>query len=195
MKHSFPVTLSLAFSLVLWISTLTLPAPHPGEGLKEGDSVPPFTAIDQNGNLWKSSDVVGKKNLVIYFYPAAMTGGCTKQACAFRDDAKKLADADAVVVGVSGDAPAGLKVFQKSHDLNFTLLADYDGKLARLFGVPTRDGGSIQREFQGKDVTLERGVTAQRWTFVIGKDGKIIHRNTKVNAAEDSASVLQALKP
>jgi len=189
-RHSLVLTSALALGL----SAFTLPAAPDAEGLKVGDAAPAFSAIDQDGHLWKSSDFVGKKNVIVYFYPAAMTGGCTKQACAFRDDSTKLAQADAVVVGVSGDVPAGLKVFQKSHDLNFTLLADYDGKVANLFGVPTREGGSIEREFEGKAVTLERGITASRWTFVIGKDGKIKDANTKVNAAEDSAHVLGLLK-
>ena len=188
-------TLSLAIALTLGLTTITLPAPDETSGLKVGDPVPEFTAIDQDGRLWKSADYIGKKNVIVYFYPAAMTGGCTKQACAYRDDSEKLAQADAVVVGVSGDAPAGLKVFQKTYDLNFTLLADYDGKLAKFFNVPTRDGGTLDREFEGRKVTLERGVTSSRWTFVIGKDGNVRHANTKVNAAEDSADVLGLLQP
>jgi len=166
---------------------------HEETELKVGDKAPAFKAIDQDGHLWSSSDWSGKKNLIVYFYPAAMTPGCTKQACAFRDDADQLKALDAVVVGVSGDVPAGLKVFQQTHDLNFDLLADYNGAIAKAFGVPLRDGGSIQREFLGKPVTLERGVTSARWTFVISKEGKVIYRNAKVNAAQDSANVIDLL--
>jgi len=101
-----------------------------------GDPAPTFTATDQDGHLWKSSDWIGKKYLIVYFYPAAMTGGCTKQACAFRDDVDKLKLKDAVVVGVSGYAPEDLKVFQQTYELNFDLLADYNGMIAKAFGVP-----------------------------------------------------------
>jgi len=180
------------FGLLLSVSGLQ--ADHPNEvKLDVGDTAPGFTAIDQDGHLWKSADLIGKKNLVVYFYPAAMTGGCTKQACAFRDDASKLKDLDAVVVGVSGDAPAGLKVFQQTHQLNFDLLADYNGSIAKAFGVPLRDGGIIEREFLGKPVSLERGVTAARWTFVIDKEGKVVYKNAKVKADQDSANVIEAL--
>lgn len=163
-------------------------------GLKVGDTLTPFTAIDQDGHLWKSEDIIGKKNLIVYFYPAAMTGGCTKQACAFRDDADKLKALNAVVVGVSGDVPAGLKAFQKTHDLNFSLLADYDGKIAKIFGVPMRDGGEIKRAFEGKEIILKRGVTSARWTYVVGLDGKVGYMNSKVNAAKDSENVQAFLK-
>ena len=88
-------------------------------------------------------------------------------------------------MGVSGDAPAGLKVFYQTHQLNFDLLSDYNGMIAKAFGVPMRDGGVIERTFLGKPVSLERGVTASRWTFIIGKDGKVMHKNTQVNAAQD----------
>ena len=102
-------------------------------------------------------------------------------------------DQDAVVVGVSGDAPAGLKVFQQTHQLNFDLLADYNGMIAKAFGVPMKDEGVIERTFLGKPVSLERGVTASRWTFIIGKDGKVMHKNTQVNAAQNSAHVMNLL--
>ncbi len=163
-------------------------------GLNVGDKVPSFMAINQEGELWKAGDLLGKKNLVVYFYPAAMTGGCTKQACGFRDNLGKLQNEDTAVIGVSGDVPAGLRIFEKAHDLNFTLLSDYDGRIAELFGVPTRDGGSIKRDFQGEQVTLNRGVTASRWTYIINKDGKVVFKNKNVNAAKDSQAVLDFLE-
>src|SRR5262249_52137477 len=88
--------------------------------LKVGDKAPEFEATDDQGKAFKSSDVVGKKILVVYFYPADCTGGCTKQACGFRDDADKLADKGVVVVGVSGDSVKNHQVFKKVHKLNFT---------------------------------------------------------------------------
>jgi thioredoxin-dependent peroxiredoxin len=157
--------------------------------LNIGDKAPVFSTLDDEGKHWKSGDVVGSKHLVVYFYPAAMTGGCTKQACAFRDDKSKLTQLDAVVVGVSGDNPEGLAHFKKAENLNFTLLSDEKGDLAKTFGVPTGKGGAIEREVNGKKVTLSRGVTSKRWTFVISKDGKVAYKNDKVNAAKDSEVV------
>ena len=77
----------------------------------------------------------GKKVIVVYFYPADFTGGCTKEACAFRDEGKKLADKGIEVVGVSGDSAKNHEMFKKLHKLNFTLLADEDGSVAKAFGA------------------------------------------------------------
>ena len=68
-----------------------------------GDKSPQFSAKDDTNQLWESSAFIGKKVLVVYFYPAAMTGGCTKQACGFRDDKAKFDELDAIVIGISGD--------------------------------------------------------------------------------------------
>lgn len=163
--------------------------------LKVGDAAPTFQAQDDQGKVWKSSDVVGKKILVVYFYPADMTGGCTKQACGFRDDMKKLEDKDVVVVGVSGDSVRNHQLFKKAEDLNFTLLADEEGQVADAFGVPFKKGeASIKRTVDGKEETLTRGGTASRWTFVIDRDGKVAMKNTKVKAAEDSKAILQKVE-
>lgn len=161
--------------------------------LNVGDKAPVFTTYDDKGKQWKSGDIVGSKHLVVYFYPAAMTGGCTKQACAFRDDKSKLTKLNAVVVGVSGDKPEGLSHFKKAENLNFTLLSDEKGDLAQKFGVPFGKGGVIEREVDGQKVILSRGVTSKRWTFVISKDGKVVYKNDKVNAAKDSHAVCLVL--
>jgi peroxiredoxin Q/BCP len=164
-------------------------------GLDIGDKVKPFKATADNGKTWNSKKVVGKKNLVVYFYPAAMTGGCTKQACAYRDAQDDLSAVDAEVVGISGDAVENLALFKHAHNLNFTLLSDPDGAIARMFGVPIREGEkSIEREIGGTLHTLTRGLTTSRWTFIIDKQGKVIFKSTNVNAAEDSKAVLEALK-
>ncbi|TWT60194.1 peroxiredoxin [Rubinisphaera italica] len=158
-----------------------------------GDAAPKFSSKDDQGKEWKSTDHVGKKILVVYFYPADMTGGCTKQACGFRDDMAKLNDADVEVVGVSGDTVESHQLFKKVHDLNFTLLADTDGSVAEAFGVPTKSGGSIEREVEGINHVLTRGVTASRWTFVIDQSGKIAYKDTSVNAAEDSKTIIETV--
>jgi peroxiredoxin Q/BCP len=158
--------------------------------VKVGESAPTFQATDDEGKPWKSADHVGKKIVVVYFYPADLTGGCTKQACAFRDDMKKLSDKGVEVIGVSGDSAKNHEIFKKVHKLNFTLLADEDGAVAKAFGVPLKPGGEFKtKDDEGKPVTLKRGVTAARWTFVIDKDGKIAHKDTAVNAPEDSKKI------
>jgi peroxiredoxin Q/BCP len=163
--------------------------------LKVGQMAPSFEANDDQGKTWKSSDHVGKNVIVLYFYPADMTGGCTKQACGFRDDLKKLEGKGVEVVGVSGDSVKNHKFFKDYHKLNFTLLADEDGALAKKFGVPVKAGGVFKTKDQdGKEVELKRGVTSSRWTFVIDKNGKIIHKNEMVNAAEDSKAILQLVE-
>lgn len=160
-----------------------------------GCPAPSFGALDDTGAKWRSADYVGKKVLVVYFYPAAMTGGCTKQACAYRDDRQALADLGAEVVGVSGDTVEGQAIFKRAHNLNFTLLADPDGAVAKQFGVPVTEGSkTLTREVGGKEVALTRGATARRWTFVIDKTGKIAYKNTEVNAVQDSQEVLAVVR-
>lgn len=162
--------------------------------LKVGDAAPVFEVEDDKGEPWKPQDHFGKKIVVVYFYPADMTGGCTKQACAFRDDFPKLEDEGVEVVGVSGDSAANHRLFKKAHDLNFALLADVDGKVADAFGVPvTREEKSVKATIDGKEEVLTRHVTAKRWTFVIGTDGKIASKNTSVVAADDSKAIMEVV--
>ncbi len=162
--------------------------------LEHGDPAPEMTAVDDSGRIWKSSDHIGKNVIVVFFYPADLTKGCTQQACGFQKQLKEFQAAGAQIVGVSGDSIDNHQLFKKAHSLSFPLLSDQDGKVAAAFGVPTRDGGSITRVLQGHQKKLVRGVTAQRWTFVIGLDGKIIHKNTAVDAAKDSQSVLKIIR-
>ena len=162
--------------------------------VKLGEKVPNFTATNQDGEEW-----VLKKNLkqteylVVYFYPAAFTGGCTAQACSFRDQKAELAKVGASVVGVSGDRPETLQLFAEEHHLNFTLLSDEDGAVASIFGVPHKEGTTIQREIKGKTVDLVRGTTIQRWTFILDSEGTMIYKDAEVNAAEDGSKVVEFL--
>jgi peroxiredoxin Q/BCP len=158
--------------------------------LNVGDMAPAFSARDENNQEWKSSEHVGKGIVVVYFYPADMTGGCTKQACGFRDDLSKLKDQGVEVIGVSGDSVQNHVLFRKAHDLNFTLLADTDGKVADAFGVPvTREPKTVKAVIEGREELLTRTVTAKRWTFVIDRQGRIAAKNTMVTAAEDSKAI------
>ena len=88
----------------------------------------------------------------------------------------------------------GRSALCESLAVNFSLLADEDGSVAKAFGVPTKAGGSISRTVNGEKHELVRGVTSSRWTFVIDKNGKVVHRSDKVNAAKDSEAVLAVLK-
>ncbi len=187
MSKIFQVALATVFVLA---ANRTNAEDKPAD-LKVGDAAPVFQAMDDQGKEWKSSDVIGKKVLVVYFYPADMTGGCTKQACGFRDDMKKLEKKGVVVVGVSGDSVRNHQLFKKAEDLNFTLLADEQGKVANAFGVPfSKKQITINKEIDGKTEKLTRGGTAKRWTFVVDRDGKIAMKNTQVKAAEDSKAIL-----
>ena len=154
------------------------------------ESVPKFETIDDQGKTWKSTDHIGKKIVVIYFYPADMTGGCTAQACGYRDHLDAFNRLNAEVIGVSGDTVKNHEIFKKAHGLNFTLLADTDGKIAELFGVPVTLGEkTVTKTVDGVDVDLVRSATTKRWTFVIDRNGKIVHRDDKVNAKADPDTI------
>lgn len=159
--------------------------------LRVGDPAPVFEARDDRGEVWRSSDRLGKKILVV---PADLTGGCTKQACGYRDDLKAFEALGAEVVGVSGDSVRNHQIFKTAYKLNFSLLADPQGEVAKKFGVPVRKGASIKRLVEGKEIILTRGVTASRWTFVIDRQGKVAFRNTRVNAAEDSETIRRVIE-
>jgi len=164
------------------------------QGISVGDKAPEFKAKADDGTTWDINKYLGRKNIVVYFYPAAMTGGCTKQACSYRDHMSDLKSADIELVGVSGDKIENLRLFKQAENLNFTLLSDEKGEIAKAFGVPTGEGGTIKRTVAGAEHELIRGVTAKRWTFIIGKDRKIIYKNEAVNAEKDTEEVLNFIK-
>lgn len=160
--------------------------------LKVGDPAPQFTLLNDQGEEWKSEDHYGEKIVVIYFYPADMTPGCTSQACAYRDDQQKLIDKGVEVVGISGDSVRNHQLFKRAHDLNFTLLSDPMGETAAKFGVPFQLGEkSIEREIDGEAFTLTRTATIRRWTAVVDKDGKIAEIREVETAGEDSKTILE----
>jgi peroxiredoxin Q/BCP len=156
---------------------------------------PDVEAIDENGNIWKSADHLQSNHLVIYFYPADFTGGCTKQACAYRDAKDSLEPLGAKVVGISGDSSENHRKFKAFHQLNFTLLADPEGKIAESFGVPvSKEAKQVRIELYGQNVTFDRSATSKRWTFIVNRAGQIVYRNSEVNAAEDAAKIIEVLK-
>ncbi|MCP4450003.1 MAG: peroxiredoxin [Planctomycetes bacterium] len=166
-------------------------AQDPTAAPKVGATIPAFNANDDQGNLWQSSAQLGKdKVLVVYFYPAALTGGCTRQACTYRDRAEDLKRLNINVVGVSGDPVNNLKLFKQAHALNFPLISDVNGFVAKLFGVPARKGGTFKTTVDNTAHTLARANTPSRWTFILDSRGKIVYKNTQVNAQQDTAKVI-----
>jgi thioredoxin-dependent peroxiredoxin len=158
--------------------------------LKIGDMAPAFEARTDSDTTWESSGRFGKKWVVVYFYPGDFTPGCTAQANAFRDAMLKLTEKGIEVVGISGDSVQTHELFRKAQKLNFTLLADEDGAIAKKYGVPFGPGATVKaKDADGKLIELKRGGTAARWTFIIGKDGKIAYVNTKVNPIEDAKKI------
>lgn len=187
------VALCASFSLALFSGAATAQqADEPG--LDVGELAPEFEAVADNGEVWRSSEARDGKLLVVYFYPAAMTGGCTTQACLFRDNRSKLLDMGAEVVGVSGDRVANLRAFKGANRLNFPLLSDTTGAIAAAFGVPVGDGGTITRNVDGEEITLTRDVATSRWTFIIGKDGRIVYKGIDVDPEGDTAAVIAAIE-
>jgi thioredoxin-dependent peroxiredoxin len=132
----------------------TVFAAHP----KSGDTAPSFTGIDQDGKTVSLADFAGKKIVLLYFYPKDNTPGCTKEACGFRDRMGDLKKDNVEVIGVSFDSAASHQQFITQYKLNFTLLADPEGKIADAYGV----------RMEGKNM-------AKRVSFLIGLDGMIAH--------------------
>ncbi len=187
------LVLVLPFTLV---TALPAQETKPGKTvtLKLNDKAPHFSGITDKEKKWDSKKHAGKKIYVVYFYPADMTPGCTAQACAYRDALTKLERKDVEVIGVSGDSVANHQHFRDEYKLNFTLLADPEGKIAKAFGVKTSKGGVFEKTLHDEKIIFERGVTARRWTFVIDKKWRIAHVDRKVKAAKDSEKVLKIVE-
>ncbi len=112
----------------------------PKEPVKVGDTAPDFTLPNQSGSPVRLNDIVGKKVVVLYFYPKDFTSGCTKEACAFRDGFEVFKREGAEVIGVSSDTPDSHGKFAAAYHLPFTLLSDEGGKVRKLYGVPATMG-------------------------------------------------------
>jgi peroxiredoxin Q/BCP len=131
------------------------------ERLAPGDQAPDFTLPDADGNEVSLSALRGQR-VIIYFYPAAMTPGCTKQACDFRDSKADLSEAGFAVLGISPDSPAKLAKFRDRDSLTFPLLSDPDRKVLQAYGA-----------YGEKMMYGKKSVGVIRSTFVVGADGKI----------------------
>ena len=143
-----------------------------------GAKAPDFSLEDQNGNQVSLSQFLDQV-VVVYFYPKAMTPGCTVQACALRDSKADLKKAGVVVLGISPDPAKRLKKFEERDELNFTLLSDEDHAVADQFGVWGL------KKFMGREYD---GI--HRMTFIIDKEGNIAHTMTKVKTKSHHEDVL-----
>ena len=150
---------------------------------KIGNMAPAFTLLDQDGNKVSLKQFRGEKNVVLYFYPKAMTPGCTVQACGIRDSKKQLAKLDTVVLGVSPDPVARLGRFIEKQDLNFTLLSDEDHAITEKYGAWGL------KKFMGREFM---GVL--RSTFIIGKDGRLKHVMDKVKTKSHHDDVMALIQ-
>ena len=146
---------------------------------KVGNMAPAFSLLDQDGNKLSLKDFRGQSNVVLYFYPRAMTPGCTVQACGIRDSKAALKKAKTVVLGVSPDPVARLGKFIEKQDLNFTLLSDEDHTITDKYGCWGL------KKFMGREFM---GVL--RTSFIIGKDGRLKHIMGKVNTKSHHEDVL-----
>jgi thioredoxin-dependent peroxiredoxin len=126
--------------------------------IQVGDIIPAFLLPDQNGNIFDISTYLGKKKLVIFFYPQDGSLNCTREACYFRDLSDVFDEADAVIIGISGQSVESHKQFAETNNLNYILLSDSGNIVRKLFGVPGRVFGLIPG----------------RVTYVSDRSGKVV---------------------
>ena len=150
--------------------------------LKVNRMAPTFTLKNQNDEKVSLKDFRDDKIVVLYFYPKAMTPGCTTQACGLRDYKKQLAKAGAIAIGISPDDSGRLKRFEDKHDLNFTLLSDPEHKIADKYEVWGL------KKFMGREY-----MGIKRTTFIIGKDGKLKQIMDKFKTKTHHEEVLEVL--
>jgi peroxiredoxin Q/BCP len=146
--------------------------------LQLGDKIPHFKAKDTNGLDFDSADLVGKKPIVIYFYPRDNTPGCISEACSFRDQYEDFKDLGAEVIGISSDSVGSHQKFRDQYRLPFILLSDSDKKIQKLFGVPTAIFGLLPG----------------RVTYVVDKNGIVVMIFDNLLASKHLSKALEAVK-
>jgi len=151
--------------------------------LKLGNMAPVFTLLNQAEEKVSLKDFRDKSAVVLYFYPKAMTPGCTAQACGLRDSKKQLAKLGAVALGISPDPVKRLAKFEEKESLNFDLLADEDHSVADKYGVWDL------KKFMGREYM---GIV--RTTFIIDKTGRLVHIMDKFKTKTHHDDVLELLK-
>jgi thioredoxin-dependent peroxiredoxin len=170
-RRSIPLLATALFTALTFLSANAADTP------KVGDKAPLVSGKDQEGKERNLADVVGKKVVLLYFYPKDDTPGCTKEACGLRDRMADLKKDDVQVIGVSFDSGESHKAFIAKYTLNFPLLADTDGKIADAYGARA---GTNNR--------------ARRVSFLIGLDGKIVHVTDNKDADVHLTEMQQAVQ-
>ncbi len=145
--------------------------------VKVGDKAPDFEGPTSDGSRLGLKDFLGKKNVVLYFYPKDDTPGCTREACSFRDNTQSIRDLGAEIVGVSLDSVQSHSKFADKYGLPFPLISDRDKRVAKAYGVL-------------RDI----GLSTNRVTFIIDKNGKIAKIFPKVDVTKHTEEVVTALK-
>lgn len=172
-------------SIVLCVAMLAAPCvafSQDNAKVKIGDAAPDFDVPQQKaveGAPSKLSDLKGKKNALVAFYPKADTPGCTKQLCGYRDDIQKLQSANTEVIAISVDQQIDNEKFQEKYKLPFSLVGDPQHKIIEAYGVPLKD-------FSGNKF-------AQRSVFVVDKDGKIQYIDMDYKVAEDKDGLYEQI--
>lgn len=180
-RNSYRIYLSVYLFLFVMYSSFhgNASGTAPGSLVTVGSTIPGFVLKDQNGMQFDLNSVLGKKNLVIYFYPKDDSPGCTKEACSFRDQFEVFSEADAVIIGISSQSVASHKEFADKYKLTYTLLSDENNEVRKLFGVP----GNIF------------GLIPGRVTYVINKAGKVVYLfNSQMKAEQHVDEALKILK-
>ncbi|HII85775.1 TPA: peroxiredoxin [Candidatus Bathyarchaeota archaeon] len=144
--------------------------------LKVGDNAPDFSLTDERGFPVSLKNYLGKKTVILYFYPKDFTPGCTKEACSFRDEYKAFEAKGAVVIGVSVDSVKSHAKFSEKYELPFAILSDSQKEVANKYGVLGLGG-----------------MLAKRVTFIIDKEGRIAAVFPKVNVKKHSEEILSAI--
>ncbi|MFC8453329.1 thioredoxin-dependent thiol peroxidase [Kitasatospora sp. NPDC057223] len=152
------------------------------ERLQAGDTAPAFTLPDADGKQVSLADHLGRK-VIVYFYPAALTPGCTTQACDFTDNLEVFRGAGYDVVGISPDKPEKLGKFRETEGLKVTLLADEDKSVLEAYGA------FGEKKLYGKTV-----VGVIRSTVIVDEQGKVEHALYNVKATGHVAKLLRDLK-
>lgn len=147
-----------------------------------GEKAPQFSLPDQDGNTVNLAEYAGKNAVVLFFYPKALTPGCTTQACGIRDIKSELEQRGVVAFGISPDPVARLPKFIEKHDLNFTLLSDEDHSVAEAYGCWG------MKKFMGKEF-----MGLIRTSFIIGKDGNLLKVMDKFKTKTHHEDLLKEL--
>ncbi len=147
--------------------------------LKVGDKCPSFSLNNQKGEKIDISNIIGRKNILIYFYPKDETYGCTQQACSFRDAYDEFLEYDCEVFGISSDDKKSHDNFSIKHNLNFDILSDVNNEVRNMFGVPRSLFGLV----------------SGRVTYLVDKKGEIVWIfNSQINAKKHIEEALNFLK-